>query len=99
MTIKLVTFKTNQTILANIDCVDDNTITMKEPVQVIVQPTQQGPMMGFAPFLEYAEEFNTGIKITMDNVLCLTTPSRELENQYNKMFGSGITIASSIPKI
>jgi len=99
MTIKLVTFKTNQTILTNIDCVDDNTITMKEPVQVIVQPTQQGPMMGFAPFLEYAEEFNTGIKITMDNVLCLTTPSRELENQYNKMFGSGITIASSIPKI
>jgi len=99
MTIKLVTFKTNQTILANIDCTDDTTITMKEPVQVIVQPTQQGPMMGFAPFLEYAEEFNTGIKITMDNVLCLTTPSRELENQYNKMFGSGITIASSIPKI
>jgi len=99
MTIKLVTFKTNQTILANIDCIDDNTITMKEPVQVVVQPTQQGPMMGFAPFLEYAEEFNTGIKITMDNVLCLTTPSRELENQYNKMFGSGITIASSIPKI
>jgi len=99
MTIKLVTFKTNQTILAKIDCVDDNTITMKEPVQVVVQPTQQGPMMGFAPFLEYAEEFNTGIKITMDNVLCLTTPSRELENQYNKMFGSGITIASSIPKI
>jgi len=99
MTIKLITFKTNQTILANIDCIDDNTIIMKEPVQVIMQSTQQGPMIGFAPFLEYAEEFNTGIKITMDNVLCLTTPSRELENQYNKMFGSGITIASSIPKI
>lgn len=97
--IKLVTFKTNQTILAEIDCIDDKTISMKEPVQVIVQPTQQGPMMGFAPFLEYAEEFNTGIKVTMDNVLCLTTPSRELQNQYNKMFGSGITIASSIPKI
>lgn len=99
MTTKLVTFKTNHTILANIDCVDDDTVILKEPVQVVVQPTQQGPMVGFAPFLEYAEEFNTGIKINMDNVLCITTPSRELENQYNKMFGSGITIASSIPKI
>jgi len=99
MIIKLVTLKTNHTILAKIDCVNDDTIIMKEPVQVIMQSTQQGPMIGFAPFLEYAEEFNTGIKITMDNVLCLTTPSRELENQYNKMFGSGITIASSIPKI
>jgi hypothetical protein len=99
MTIKLVTFKTNQTLLAEIDCTGEKEISLKEPVQVIVQATQQGPMMGFAPFLEYAEEFNTGIKVSMDDVLCLTTPSRELQNQYNKMFGSGIQIASAIPKI
>jgi hypothetical protein len=49
--------------------------------------------------LDFAEEFTTGIKISMDNVLCITTPSRDLENQYNKMFGSGIEIASSIPKL
>jgi len=99
MNIKLVTFKTNQTIMASIDCVDDNTIIMKEPVQVIIQPTKDGPMMGFSPFLDYAMEFNTGIKIMMNDVLCITTPSRELENQYNKVFGSGIQIASSIPKV
>lgn len=99
MTIKLVTLKTNHTLIADIDCVDDNTITLKEPVQVVVQPTKDGPMMGFVPFLDYAQEFNTGIKMTMDNVLCLTTPSRELENQYNQVFGSGIQIASAIPKI
>ena len=99
MTIKLVTLKTNHTLIADIDCVDDNTITLKEPVQVVVQPTKDGPMMGFVPFLDYAQEFNTGIKMTMDNVLCLTTPSRELENQYNQVFGSGIQIASTIPKI
>jgi hypothetical protein len=99
MSIKLVTLKTNQTILAEIDCTGEKEISMKEPVQVIIQNTKDGPMMGFAPFLEYAEEFNTGIKVSMDDVLCLTTPSRELQNQYNKMFGSGITIASTIPKI
>jgi hypothetical protein len=55
--------------------------------------------MGFVPFLDYATEFKTGIKISMDDVLCLTTPSRELENQYNQVFGSGITIASAIPRI
>jgi hypothetical protein len=99
MTIKLITLKTNQTILAEIDCTGEKEISMKEPVQVIIQNTKDGPMMGFAPFLEYAEEFNTGIKVSMDDVLCLTTPSRELQNQYNKMFGSGITIASTIPKI
>jgi hypothetical protein len=56
-------------------------------------------MMGFAPFLDYAEEFLTGIKISMNNVLCLNTPSTELANQYNKVFGSGIQIASAIPKL
>jgi hypothetical protein len=99
MTIKLVTFKTNHTILAEVDCTKNDELVLKEPVQVIMQPTKEGPMMAFAPFLEYCEEFNTGIKITMDNVLCITTPSRELVNQYNKVFGSGIQIASVIPKV
>ena len=99
MSIKLVTFKTNQTIMATVNYIDTNTITVKEPVQVIIQPTKDGPMMGFSPFLDYALEFNTGIRILMSDVLCITTPSRELENQYNKVFGSGIQIASSIPKV
>lgn len=94
-----MTFKTNHTILAEVDCTKNDELVLREPVQVIMQPTKEGPMMAFAPFLEYCEEFNTGIKITMDNVLCITTPSRELENQYNKVFGSGIQIASVIPKV
>ena len=55
--------------------------------------------MAFAPFLEFAEEFRTGITISRDDVLCVTTPMRELENQYNQVFGSGIQIASAIPKV
>ena len=98
MSIKLLTFKTNQTILGELDCTSDNEVTMKKPVQVIMQPTKEGPMMGFAPFLEYCEEFKTGIKFSMDSVLVITTPVRELENQYNQVFGSGIQIASVIPK-
>ena len=103
MTVKLITFKTSQTVMADIN--DDfknkllDTITLKKPVQVIVQPTKEGPMMGFAPFLDYAEEFNTGIEISKADILCVTTPSRELENQYNKVFGSNIEIASFIPKV
>ena len=99
MSIKLLTFKTNQTILGELDCTSDNEVTMKKPVQVIMQPTKEGPMMGFAPFLEYCEEFKTGIKFSMDSVLVITTPVRELENQYNQVFGSGIEIASVIPKV
>ena len=99
MTIKLITLKTNHTLIGDVDCVSDTEITLKQPVQVVMQPTKDGPMMAFSPFLDYCDEFKTGIKLSMTDVLCITTPVRELKNQYNSIFGSGITIASSIPKI
>ena len=98
MTIKLVTFKTNHTILAEIELGIGNEILITKPVQVVMQPSKEGPMMAFAPFLNFATEFETGIKISMNDVLCITTPNDELVNQYNQIFGSGIQIASSIPK-
>lgn len=97
--VKLVTLKTNHTLLAEVDCTNENQVLLKQPVLLVVQQTAQGPMMGFNPFLDYAEEFVKGIKIGMDNVLTINTPSVELVNQYNKVFGSGIEIASVIPKL
>ena len=99
MSVKLVTFKTNHTIIAQVDCTDKDEVVLKQPVQVVMQPSKDGPMMAFAPFLDFSQEFNSGIKILMDSVLCITTPVVELENQYNQVFGSGIQIASAIPKV
>lgn len=98
MAVKLITFKTNQTIIANVVVENNARITVKEIVQVIVQPSKDGPMMGFSPFLEYAQEFKTGITFDVSDILCITSPVIELENEYSKLFGSGIQIASSIPK-
>ena len=77
-------------------------ITIKEPVQVVQVPprSQNDPgSIAFSPFLEYAKEFKDGFKIKKDDILITSTPVVELENQYNQIFGSGITIASSIPKV
>lgn len=98
MSIKLITFKTNQTILGDVEY-HNETYLVKKPVQVILQPTKEGPMMGFSPFLDFCLEFSTGIKIASSDVLTVTTPLIDLENQYNQVFGSGIQIASSITKI
>lgn len=98
MTVKLVTLKTNHTLLADIEEGGD-LISMKNPVQVVTQPTKEGPMIAFMPFVEYAEEFKTGMNVPRDSVLMINNPVRELLNQYNQMFGSGLTIASAIPKV
>lgn len=98
MTIKLLTFKTNHTIIADVE-LDQHGYRVKEPVQVVMQPSKEGASVGFAPFIQFCEEFRTGIKINTEDVLCETTPIMELENQYRELFGSGIQIASTIPKM
>jgi hypothetical protein len=100
MTIKLITFKTNQTLVGSVIENDDfETVTIREPVQVIVVPprsqTDQGGI-AFSPYLEYSKEFKTGIRLNKIDILCINTPIVELENQYNQIFGSGIQIASKL---
>jgi len=74
-------------------------VHISKPVQVIMQPTKDGASMGFVPYVQFCEEWKTGISIKRDDILFESTPLVELTNQYNEMFGSGIQIASSIPKL
>ena len=79
-----------------------DSIKIKQPVQVVSVPPRSATDPGsvaFSPFLEYADEFKTGFIINNQDILITSTPVRELENQYNQIFGSGIQIASSIPKV
>jgi hypothetical protein len=99
MSVKLITLKTNHTLIGTINHSDSSVVSIKEPVQVFMSPSKEGMQMGFGPFLDYSQEHKTGITISMTDVLCITTPIVELENQYNQIFGSGIQIANAIPKI
>ena len=96
MTAKLVTFKTNHTILGDVVSENSETITIKHCVQVVaVPPTAQNQQGGiaFSPFIEYAQEFKTGFVIKKSDILMINIPVLELENQYSSIFGSGIQIA------
>lgn len=97
--IKLITLKTNHTILGDLVDENNNQIKIKQPVQVVsVPPRSQNDSGGiaFSPFLEYSQEFRTGIQISKNDILVITSPVVELENQYNTIFGSGIQIAKSL---
>jgi len=100
--IKLLTFKTQQTIIAQVIDEGDVGYKIKNPVQVIAVPPRSANDtggVGFAPYLAYCEEFDKGITIKKDDVFCETTPVLDLLNQYNRMFGSGIEIAPAGLKI
>lgn len=99
--VKLVTFKTNHTIIGKVDVNKEaGKITIKQPVQVIVVPPKSEKDPGgiaFSPFIEFAQEFTTGFELSAEDVLLISSPVVELENQYNQVFGSGIQIAKTIP--
>ena len=74
-------------------------VTIKEPVQVVQIPPRGANDTGsiaFSPFLDYTNEFRSGIRIHRNDILTTTTPILELENQYNTIFGSGIQIAKTL---
>jgi hypothetical protein len=93
--IKLITFNTQQTIIAEVIDEGEIGVVVKNPVQVIAVPprnaSDQGGV-GFAPYLAYTEEFDKGITLKQSQVFCITTPVSDLLAQYRKMF-SRIEIA------
>ena len=103
MTIKLITLKTNHTLLGDVtESSKESFVTIKQPVQVVSIPPRAANDSGsiaFSPFLEYAKEFKEGFKIKPKDILVISTPVVELENQYNSIFGSGIQIATPNLKI
>lgn len=80
---------------------NDFEVVIKNTVMIIVIPPRTSSdtsSIAFTPFLNYTNEFGSGIKIHRSDILTMTTPVTELLNQYNSVFGSGIVIASGLPK-
>ena len=100
--IKLLTLKTNHTLMGDVESFTTDPVKIKKPVQVVSIPPRAANDPGgiaFSPFIEYSQEFETGIHIPLADILTINTPVVELENQYNQVFGVGIQIASAVPKL
>lgn len=101
MTLKLITLKTAHTLLGEATNNGLEGKSLKNPVQVVTIPARsqtEGSSIAFVPFLEFSEEFKTGVLFDYKDILCVTTPVRELENQYNQIFGAGIEITNIMPR-
>jgi uncharacterized protein YlzI (FlbEa/FlbD family) len=98
MTTKLVTFKTNHTIIADVVSETDTHISLKQPLQIVVQPSKEGTSIAFVPFLEVSKEFKTGVSFSKGDVLVISEPIDEIAEQYRQVF-SKIQLATSLPPL
>jgi hypothetical protein len=73
----------------------DSYFTITDPAQVALVPSSSSGQMGIAlmPWIPFSDNREFTIKSNM--VVTEFTPSVELINRYNSMFGSGIQIASA----
>jgi hypothetical protein len=95
MSIKCITFKSHQTIIADVSLDGDTVVLVKNPVQVISVPPRSANDpggVGFAPYLAFVEEFDKGITLKHEDILTINTPVDDLLENYRKMF-SRIEIA------
>ena len=76
----------------------DHSISIEDPAQVAMMPSQGGSpnsmSIGLLPWIPFSEE--SRFIISKDKIVTSYTPSVDLINNYNRLYGSGIQIASSI---
>ena len=94
MNVKLLRLKSGEDIIADVTLVDtEDTIKIENPAQIMPMGQQQqgGKMsMGFGPWAPFSDDKE--FEIPRDWLVYISTPSKDLLNSYNQMFGSGIVV-------
>lgn len=65
---------------------------LKSPATIIVQQTEQGVGIGLAPYMPYVAG---KISLNKSAVASHGSPEVKMENEYRRIFGSGIQIAQA----
>jgi len=88
MAIEILKLISSEEIIARVeaDPANESNLIIKFPV--IIAMTQDGIAM--MPFLPYAEHPTTGLVISKNNVMLRTKPMKELSNDYQTKFVTGI---------
>lgn len=95
--VKLAKLIDGTEILAEIIIKDASSVTVRNPVRVIVVPSKtdaRTPTVGFAPWAEFSEEKE--FTIHRAHIITLMVPVKDFVNQYNSIFGGIITPTSKI---
>jgi hypothetical protein len=92
MNIKVFKLISGEEIIAEVfNALADN-IELKSPATIVIQQTAQGVGVGLMPYMAYA----TGnIKLYKTSIASEAEPDIKMINEYNRIFGSGIQIATA----
>jgi hypothetical protein len=76
-------------LVAEIVTETETTIEFKNPLACVMQRGEQGPMLGFMPWMQAADGPFT---INRDKIITIAEVAQEVKNGYNQIFGAGIVV-------
>lgn len=89
MNIKLFRMSTGETIISELLSWKNSIVEVKNPCVII----QNEKGVGFMPMVPYAN--SDVLQLAENHVIFQVEPVTELVNEYNRIFGSGIVLASA----
>lgn len=93
MTVKVSKLVTGEDVIADVE-IDEVGIVLNNPALIVIQQTQDGRVgASFAPFAPYAKDGK--VRIFKNFVMGEIEVDVKIVNEYNRIFGSGIMIASA----
>lgn len=89
MSIQIVVLVSGLTLLGEVAEVAEG-VVITHPVNVITVPStpQKQGGLAFVPFLEYTQEFDTGIALKRDQILTIATPTEEIARKHQSIFSN-----------
>lgn len=102
MTVKIFKLLTGEEVIGSEEVQERgsrllDSVTLKNPAVILMRQTEDGRFtVALAPYMAYAE-FGTVI-IYRTAIAADCEPDVKMVNEYNRIYGSGIEIANTMPK-
>lgn len=64
-------------------------IEFKNPVATVMQRRQEGPILGFMPWMQAGDG---PFVVSKDKIITTCEVAQEVKNGYNQIFGAGIVV-------
>jgi len=89
MSIRALKLVSGEELVVEITNEDETSVTFKNPVAVVLQRRQDGPALGFVPWMQAGDGPFT---VSNSNILTHCEVAVEVKNGYNQIFGAGIVV-------
>ena len=89
MTIVALKLVSGEELVVDVSAETETMVEFKNPVACVMQRRQEGPVLGFMPWMQAS---NGPFVVSKDKIICSADVADEVKNGYNQIFGAGIVV-------